>query len=545
MTSKWLTAIAALAAAAPVAAQSDPASLERTIPKFEAQPVEKQSRVAAPSLPSEAGVRVTGTFVLSAVSVEGATVFSSQELAESFEPYLASNVGQAELEKIAADITDRYRQAGYILSYATVPEQSVASGIVRIRVIEGYVEKVRIQGDPNTAAAVHRILAQVAVDRPLKTSTLERVLGLAREVPGVVLGDTQLSRTPGDPTRHQLTVVLSGNRVRGLLYTDNRGTIEGARVRGYASVSIASVAVPGDQLQLDAFTIPSDNFRFFYGQAKATVPLGPNGLRFAASVSLGDQFQKLSGPNQRGRSRQFIADLAYPFAKSRAFSLVGHASLADWRSKEKRSGTAIQRDRLYVARGWIEFARVSQTRIDGRLAISQGLDLGLATRAGDPLASRPFASSKFTKFSADVQIGAPVSERVSVRLDTSAQYSTRPLLAPEEFALGGSRIGRAFDFNDVTGDHGLGSMLEIGYRVGDVRRGPKALELLAFVDGGGAFRKHPSPGFPEKQWLASAGIGSRFSVLGLQWAGELGVPIARSNNVDRDIRAFISVAKVF
>ena len=91
--------------------------------------MDKQSRVVAPELTSETGARVAGTFVLGAVNIEGATVFSSDELAKTFDPYLASIVGQAELDKIASDITDHYRNAGYILSYATVPEQSVASGI--------------------------------------------------------------------------------------------------------------------------------------------------------------------------------------------------------------------------------------------------------------------------------------------------------------------------------------------------------------------------------------------------------------------------------
>ena len=112
------------------------------------------------------------------------------------------------------------------------------------------------------------------------------------------------------------------------------------------------------------------------------------------------------------------------------------------------------------------------------------------------------------------------------------------------FALGGSRIGRAFDFNEVTGDHGVGAMVEISNRLGDIKRGPQALEIFTFVDGGGAFRKKKSPGLPKEQWLASAGAGARFSALGFTWSGELGVPIARSH-ADRNVRAFFSVAKSF
>ena len=204
----------------------------------------------------------------------------------------------------------------------------------------------------------------------------------------------------------------------------------------------------------------------------------------------------------------------------------------------------IQRDRFQAARAWLEFSHVSKTRIDGRIGISRGLDLGSATEEGDPLASRPNAGAKFTKLNANVRIIKPLANRLTLRAETSAQYSMDSLLAPEEFALGGSRIGRAFDFNEVTGDHGIGGMLELGYRLGDTKRGPRSLEVFAFVDGGGAFRKRPSPAFPDEQWLASAGAGARFSALGFLWSGEIGIPVARSHS-DRGARAFFSVARAF
>lgn len=543
--SRWLLALCATVAAPFTAhAQTDPGSLERTIPKFEARPTEKQPRIAAPTLPSEAGAQIAGTFVLSAVNIGGATVFSSEELAKSFEPYLASQVGPAELARITADITARYRRAGYLLSYATLPEQSVQSGIVRIRIVEGFVDEIAVEGADSSVAKARVIAERLRSDRPLRSSTLERTLGLIRDLPGLVVSDVRISRSPQDPARHRLTIVLGSDRVRSLLYTDNHGTIDGARIRGYSSVSIASLAVPGDQLQLDLFTIPSDKFRFLYGQTRAALPIGSDGLRVSLTASRGDQYQRLAGPNQHGTSRQFIADIAYPFAKSRAFSAVARASLSDWKSEEKRAGSLIQQDRLKVARAWIDFSRASKTRIDGRLGISRGLDLGSVTESGDPLASRPFASPKFTKFNADVQIATSFSERVILRVDTSGQYATKSLLAPEEFAIGGSRIGRAFDFNELTGDHGIGGMAEISYRIGGVRQAPKSLELFAFVDGGGAFRKRSSPGFPKEQWLASGGVGTRFSALGFLWAAEVGVPIARSN-ADHGARAFFSITKAF
>ena len=540
---KGLMLSAAIAAgSSPTLAQTDPASIERTIPKFEARPTEQRPALPTRTPDAQESSRVAGRFVLGAVNIEGATVFGSEELAKSFEPYLASEVGQAELDRIVADITAQYRRAGYLLSYAVLPEQAAQSGIVRIQVVEGYVANVHLKGDVRASAAASAIASRLSTEHPLRTATLERALGLVRDIPGVVVSDTRISRSVGDPTRHELTITLNRDRARAIAYADNRGTIEGARVRSYASVSLPSLVIPGDQLQVDAFAIPSDEFRFFYGQAKASFPLSSSGLRLSMAASFANQFQRVEGPNQHGNSHQFIADISYPFAESRAFSLVGHASLSDWKSNSKRAGALIQRDRFQVARAWLEFTRIKTTRIDGRIGISRGLDLGAATEAGDALASRPRGSASFTKFNLDVQMVRKLSDRVRLRLDTSAQYSTQPLLAPQEFALGGSRIGRAFDFNEVTGDHGVGAMVELSYRLGDIKRGPKAVELFGYADGGGAFRKHESVGLPGEQWLADVGGGARFSVAGFTWSGEIGIPVALSR-ADRGVRAFFSIVK--
>lgn len=524
------------------AAQTDPGSVERTIPKFEGRAPQQQSlEIVAPTPPEPESVRIEGTFVLGAVNIEGATVFSSAELAQSFEPYLASRVGQAELYKIAADITDRYRRAGYLLSYAVVPEQAVESGIVNIRVVEGYISNVRVQGDARITPVVLSIARQLRSDRPLRTSSLERALGLIRKLPGVVVRDSTLDRSSRDPHVHVLTLVISGDRVSALAFADNRGTIDGARMRFYSSLSAASVITSGDQLQLDLFAIPSDKFRYWYGQLKASVPLASDGMRFALSASRGEQRRTLASGNERGSSRQFTGELLYPFAQSRTGELTGHVSLGDWLSEDRVGGIRIQRDRIEVARAWLEVAHLSQSRIDARFGLSQGLGLGRVTERGDPLASRPFASARFTKFDSDVQITVPLTDRLYLRADSTAQLSTRSLLAPEEFALGGSRIGRAYDFNAATGDSGFGGMAELNYRARQTKGALRDLDLFVYADGGAAFRKHPSAGLADEQWLAGVGTGARFGMLGLTWSGEISVPL-RSIAQRRPVRLFFSAA---
>lgn len=540
-----VTAQALSMASSPALAQTDPGSIERTVPTFAPPPsVNARPTFAPANAPVAAQAKVEGQFVLAAVNIEGATVFSSSELATTFEPYLASRIGQAELDSIAGAITQKYRDAGYLLSFAVLPEQSVVSGIVRIRVVEGFIDDVRFEGSSRSIAAAKGIADLLKTERPVRGATMEHAIGLIRDLPGTGLGDVSLSRLPGDPSRNQLTLALDEDRLRVLNYLDNRGTIDGARMRGYSAFSLSSAVMPGDQIQVDLFAIPSDRFRFFFVQGKYGAPIGADGFRLVASAAMGNQVQRLSGPNQKGWSRQLIADLSYPFQKSRAGSLTGHIALADWESKERRAGATIQRDRMQIVRGWFDFMWAGRSRIDGRIGLAKGIDLWSATDKGDPLASRPGASGTFAKLNLDVQVTRAIGQRFYLRADAAGQMASRPLLAPEEFALGGSRIGRAFDFNEVTGDHGFGGMLELGYRLGDVRSDLKGVDLFAYADGGGAFRQKSVPGFLDSQWLAGAGAGARFTVAGVTFTGEVGVPLARTGR-DRSPRGFVSATKAW
>jgi hemolysin activation/secretion protein len=88
-------------------------------------------------------------FTLAAVSISGATVFTPAELAPFYEPYLATPITEVEATEIARRITEKYVAAGYILSRAIVPPQQVVTGVLQLRVIEGYVGAVTVSGlDP-------------------------------------------------------------------------------------------------------------------------------------------------------------------------------------------------------------------------------------------------------------------------------------------------------------------------------------------------------------------------------------------------------------
>ena len=525
----------------PAKAQSDqrPGSIERTIPG-QLRETQAAPTISAPSRTASSASVVTGRFTLGAVNVEGATVFSQAELSPLFEPFLATEVDESTLSAIAARITDRYRKGGYLLSYAVVPAQDIRAGIVRIVVVEGLVDSIRIEGAGENRSTLEAIASPLMKEVPLRSRTLERAIGLLRDVPGVILGDVSLTRVDGDARRHALKIVVTRDPLRALGYTDNRGTDQRGRMRLYSSFSLAPVAMTGDELRVDLFAMPGSQYRYTYGQVLAGVPLGPDGLRFTASAAAGHQRQRAFGIRFDDRSTNLTALLSYPLVRSRALTIVGKTSVNAWRTDGEQGATRNQRDRLRVARIGLDLSNEANTRLNGEFSISRGLGFDGMTRKGDLLASRFDASGHFTKAAFLFQLNHPVSGKVALQAVMAGQYSDRPLLSVEEFALGGNRLGRAFDFNAVTGDRGIGGGLELSYRLGDIKRGPQGIQLFAFADGGAAFEA----GNHKSRSLMSAGVGSRLSLAGIAFAMEAGIPIV-SPGKNRSVRAFLSAYRAF
>lgn len=519
----------------------EPGAIERTIP------IQTQQRSIGPALSIQsADARRENTdhrrFTLGAVNIDGATIFSQAQLSRYFEPYLATEVDRSRLSQMAEAITSHYRQTGYLLSYAMVPRQDVEAGMVRLSVVEGRIGNVQVEGaDSAQAAALEAIATPLVKGGPLRSAELERAIGLIRDFPGLTLTDIALMRSDIEGGLYTLKIKVALNRVRAFTYIDNRGTGSLGHSRLYNSFAISSLARPGDELRVDLFAMPGGHSRYIYGQVSGAVPLGESGLRLQVTGSRGDEYL---GADERfaGLSDNITGQLSYPLKRSRALTLVGKASLTDWRSVGSQAGNRRLRDRLRVARLGAEFAKEGATQIQGELLMSRGLGFGGMTRFGDPLASRTDASGKFTKAAATLQASRTLSDRLTLRAIAMGQYSNRPLLSAEEFSLGGNRLGRAYRFNALTGDRGAGAGLELGYRLGKGNASQSGTELFGFVDGGIAVDLKSAIAPRQRRSLGSAGVGARFSIAGITAAVEAGAPLKGDHHSPR---LFASVFRAF
>jgi len=157
----------------------------------------------------------------------GNTVFSNAELAAMGKGLTGKRISLRDIFDLAARITSRYGKAGYVLSRAIIPPQelSPSGAVVRIRILEGYVDKVvwprgKLQRYRDFFTSYARAITS---ERPIRAQTLERYLLLANDLPGLTFSTT-LTPSRTNALASTLMVTMKEDHERFRLSLDNRGT---------------------------------------------------------------------------------------------------------------------------------------------------------------------------------------------------------------------------------------------------------------------------------------------------------------------------------
>ena len=83
---------------------------------------------------------------IDAIQVQGVTQLLQARVDEITQPFLGRCLGVPEVEQILGEITRAYMLRGFVTTRAYLPAQDLGQGKLQILVVEGKVEKVRIEG---------------------------------------------------------------------------------------------------------------------------------------------------------------------------------------------------------------------------------------------------------------------------------------------------------------------------------------------------------------------------------------------------------------
>lgn len=479
------TASLALLGSAPLYAQD---ALDRTDPTQEEREEQTPGFEETPVALEFAPIAIDNTifddtrYDVGAIALVNLVALTPGDFADIVQDFSARTLSSGELTALSDRIAARAREKGYIFASAFIAPQSLAGGVLRVRVEEGVIDDIRIEGadDP----AIRAQLQPLRDGRPVTLARLERQVLLADDIAGVILRRPRYAREDG---RGVLIVDASRDAFSGRVELANDGSQPIGPLRARIDIDANGLISPFDEVDFTYSTVPDSPSELQYVRGRYGVVLTPQGTEFVASASYSatNPGAYLEERDIFGESVRIGGQLRHPLRRSRAFSLWLDAEFEYRDLRQARFDLIARHDRIPVVRTSLYTRAIAASgALSAKLTLSQGLDILDATQRGDPLASRLDASPDFTSLSGWVRWQRDLSGRFSVALAGQGQLSSTPLLITEDIGLGGNSFLRGYNFSERSGDKGIMGSAELRYDWDDALGLVRRMQLYAYADGG-------------------------------------------------------------
>ncbi|MDO9402614.1 MAG: POTRA domain-containing protein [Polaromonas sp.] len=478
--------------------------------------------------------------------IEGVKSIPFEEVAALFAPFAGKPTTVAKLAETARQATALYQQRGYALSFVYVPQQDFRNGAARVVAVEGFIDKVSIDGDAGGAAPKLLALAErIRADRPLRLEVFERYTQLMAQLPGVKV---QANAQPPASTDGAGAMVLKVVREP---YTVSASTdIRSSRLRAVVTGNLNDPMASGSRLSASTLVGDIDNETFV--SAAYTQMLGSDGLVLKAEMSLykGDPDAHFDNPPPIRRYTTYKRaelSLQYPLKLTRSESLNLSGGVYGVNNVDDYSNPAngiTLNDEVNSRAVFVQAAYNKAEPTQARtlvLRLARGIDglgatSGITTNGPGPTPVNP-ARLDFTRVLLEGSQRNRWGKTWGTAFSFSTQYSGDVLPSSERISFGGNRFGRAYASGEVSGDKGWGVGAEVNFAVPVGMKYLKQVQPYLLVEAARVSRNGLSLTFDS---LQSASVGLRLTdskYYSLDVALSKPVGDASPNNPSRDLRA--------
>lgn len=454
-------------------------------------------------------------FQLNGVILEGNTVYSDSELAKLYRDKLHKTISVADLFDIVQSITNYYRNNGYIISRAILPPQHVKNGVVKIRIIEGYIGQVDVTGNPYGARCLVKAFAEkIRQCPPLKLARMEKYLLLANEIPATEV-KAVLSPSKTQTGAADLTLVTQNRPITGYFSYDNYGTRYIGPQQMTANVGFNSALTSGDSTQL-TYTKTTKGQELTYLDANYSAALNAEGVRWllGATNAKTHPLFVLAPADINGSNNNYYTTVTYPIIRTRSKNLTLRTGFNYQDSHVTTLDSTLYTDHIRSidlggtfnwADSWYGSNMLTADFRQGLPIFDYTSDTSIFAQT-----SRPGGHAVYSKIAASYSRLQAIKGPISLYFLATGQYGFQALLAAEQFTFGGPQIGRGYDVAELIGDKGLAGSLELRYDLGVNLFKLQALQIYGYYEGGVVWNYLFVGGTPTKQSATTAGFGTRF-----------------------------------
>jgi hemolysin activation/secretion protein len=441
------------------------------------------------------------------ISIVGSTVFQAADFAPLIQPIEGKTVTLADLRRTADSITQLYLNKGYINSRAIVEGQEIIDDIVTIRVVEGSIETIVVEGNQRLSRNYILSRIQPGITQPVRQAQLEEQLRLLRLDPNLKTLQATLQSGSGP-----------GKSILSIRVEEATAIYAGVSADNFSSPAVGSERL-GGYIGLRNPIGLGDEFTFSYNRTTSggsntydlnyRVPINPkNGMlqfRFAPSTyRITDKSTKVLYPGLdfRGNAELYEISLRQPIlrslrkelALSLGFALQNGESFIvgnDLGNTNNRTRT-LKFGQDYLARD-----------VQGTWAIRSQFNFGLDI-FNPTIRANNEADGKFFSWLGQMQRVQRISDSNFLIAQFDLQLSPDALTPSQQFVIGGGQSLRGYRQNARSGDSGWRFSLEDRLAIARNAAGNPVLQLAPFIDLGAVWNVKD----PVKQnFLSAGGVG--------------------------------------
>lgn len=410
----------------------------------------------------------------------GGTRYPLKSLLLPFAPLAGKTVPLKTIIALTNNITSRYQQDGYPLSYAWLPDDNFHEGTIKIVLVEGYVARSDIKSDnANTAQRLKRLSTKLMSEKPLSQATFDRISQLMTRTPG-----TSVDVNAQLPKNIYGAAVMETRATQPHIW-DLSSTLDLRKGQKLALVngSLSNLTSYGDQLGVATF-LPLDstrekryfgaNYQQFLTDEGLSMQLKGSFYRDAPASY--EPLLNLPGDirvEARQNSTQYNGGISFGYplllTRQKQLSLTGGVDYTDkrndYRLRANAFGQTITLPELHqhvrypaLEFGVNGFRGFEKASLAGGLTLRQGLD-----GAGADVSPAGFTDLRFTRWKGTLEGAWLPTENWRLSTLLEGDWSDNDLPEAERVSFGAQRFGRGYQDGEASGDYGFGGQLELRY----------------------------------------------------------------------------------
>jgi hemolysin activation/secretion protein len=469
-----------------------------------------------PSSPEEEQLgNIPEAIAIKKINITGSTIFSEKDFAKITEPYINKSVTLTELFQLRSEITKFYVDKGYITTGAFIPPQKLIDGVVEVRVIEGELEEIKVTGASRLNPNYVRSRLALATRKPLNREKLLEALQVLQLNPLIKNLSAELAAGTRQGSSTLEVTIKEAKTFNAQISLDNSRSPSVGSFRRQVQLSQSNLLGFGDSVSAGyTNTDGSNSYDLNYA-----VPINPRNGTFAVSYGTSDNnviekpFNRLDiesnsryyeftlrQPIIQKPNRELAVGMALTNRESQASLLKGEVPFPG-EGADERGRTSVTALRLFQE--WTQ--RNSKQVFAMRSQFSIGLD------ALNSTINNKSPDSNFYAWRGQAQWVRLLAPDTLLFVRGDLQFTDRPLVALEQFGLGGQSSVRGYRQDALLTDNGFLASTEVRLPIFRDKRSQTLLQVVPFIDVGTVWNRSNRVKL-ETNTLLSTGLGLRLQL---------------------------------